>query len=276
MGDLRYRLPSRTSLAFTLSESSSGSAWLNLYRNDFGSRHSVCLVVKKYVPPTFSRIHFDTQAELLLSWEWAMHLRWTEPLASELFSAIPLLVSSALDSALSSALLTGKCLSCSHRLGTPEPPIHAKQAATSATATPTNPHHLHIRLHKLSRVPPQMHPLQFGENASSNTEKKSPVRCFLRVDQRYCPVAKVQWSNFQDKKNPTPTSLMRRYFIYMPGEKNGAVIAIGCLQVLRWMLTEDRTRSFICMPKSLHALITGLPSIKWKSHHSTSTDLARK
>lgn len=33
---------------------------------------------------------------------------------------------------------------------------------------------------------------------------------------------------------------------------------------------------FFWMPKSLHALITDLPSIKWKIHHSTSTDLAHK
>lgn len=96
------QLTSGTSLACTLSESSSGSAWLSLYRNDFGSRHSVCLVVKKYVPPTFSRIHFDapTPVELLLSaGEWAKHLRRAELDVSELFSAIPLLVSSALGSA---------------------------------------------------------------------------------------------------------------------------------------------------------------------------------
>lgn len=32
---------------------------------------------------------------------------------------------------------------------------------------------------------------------------------------------------------------------------------------------------FVCL-KPLHAFITGLPSIKWKIHHSTSTDLAHK
>lgn len=55
-----------------------------------------------------------------------------------------------------------------------------------------------------------------------------------------------------------------------------SVNAVAFIVAWLWLLTEDRTQGFICMPKSLHALITGLPSITWKIHHSTSTDLAHK
>lgn len=47
-----------SSCRLTLSESRSGSSWHRRHRKDLGSRHSVCLVLMKYVPPTFSRTHF--------------------------------------------------------------------------------------------------------------------------------------------------------------------------------------------------------------------------
>ncbi len=76
----------------TLSESRSGSAWHRRYRKDFGSLHSVCLVVRKYVPPTFRRTHLDKPPAdgcSLSPGERAGHLRALEPLGSGLFSAIP-------------------------------------------------------------------------------------------------------------------------------------------------------------------------------------------
>lgn len=83
----------------TLSESRSGSAWHKRYRNDFGSLHSVCLVVRKYVPPTFRRTHLDEPLPdgcSLSPGERAGHLRPFEPLGSGLFSAIPPLCSRCL------------------------------------------------------------------------------------------------------------------------------------------------------------------------------------
>lgn len=82
----------KSSRCNTLSESRSGSAWHRRYRNDFGSLHSVCLVVRKYVPPTFRRTHLDEPLPdgcSLSPGERAGHLRPFEPLGSGLFSAIP-------------------------------------------------------------------------------------------------------------------------------------------------------------------------------------------
>ncbi len=76
----------------TLSESRSGSAWHSRYRKDFGSLHSVCLVVRKYVPPTFRRTHLDeplADGSSLSPGERAGDLRALEPLGSGLISAIP-------------------------------------------------------------------------------------------------------------------------------------------------------------------------------------------
>ncbi len=76
----------------TLSESRSGSAWHRRYRKDFGSLHSVCLVVRKYVPPTFRRTHLDeplADGSSLSPGERAGDLRALEPLGSGLISAIP-------------------------------------------------------------------------------------------------------------------------------------------------------------------------------------------
>lgn len=49
-------------LALTLSESRSGSAWQRRKRKDLGSLQSVCRVVRKQVPPTFSRTHLPGPA----------------------------------------------------------------------------------------------------------------------------------------------------------------------------------------------------------------------
>lgn len=47
----------------TLSEPSSGPSWQqSRHRKDLGSRHSVCRVLTKYVPPTFSRTHLEAAA----------------------------------------------------------------------------------------------------------------------------------------------------------------------------------------------------------------------
>lgn len=47
----------------TLSEPSSGPSWQHRrHRKDLGSRHSVCRVLTKYVPPTFSRTHLEAAA----------------------------------------------------------------------------------------------------------------------------------------------------------------------------------------------------------------------
>lgn len=47
----------------TLSEPSSGPSWQQRrHRKDLGSRHSVCRVLTKYVPPTFSRTHLEAAA----------------------------------------------------------------------------------------------------------------------------------------------------------------------------------------------------------------------
>lgn len=44
----------------TLSEPSSGPSWQQRrHRKDLGSRHSVCRVLTKYVPPTFRRTHLE-------------------------------------------------------------------------------------------------------------------------------------------------------------------------------------------------------------------------
>lgn len=44
----------------TLSEPSSGPSWQQRrHKKDLGSRHSVCRVLTKYVPPTFSRTHLE-------------------------------------------------------------------------------------------------------------------------------------------------------------------------------------------------------------------------
>lgn len=48
--------------ALTLSESRSGSAWQRRKRKDLGSRQSVCRVVRKQVPPTFSLTHLPGPA----------------------------------------------------------------------------------------------------------------------------------------------------------------------------------------------------------------------
>lgn len=48
--------------SLTLSESRSGSAWQRRKRKDLGSLQSVCRVVRKQVPPTFSRTHLPGTA----------------------------------------------------------------------------------------------------------------------------------------------------------------------------------------------------------------------
>lgn len=45
---------------------------------------------------------------------------------------------------------------------------------------------------------------------------------------------------------------------------------------LLFFLKQGQETCHYCMPKSLHALITSLPSITWKIYHSTTTDLAHK
>lgn len=54
---------SRLRRGLTLSEPSSGPSWQQRrHRKDLGSRHSVCRVLTKYVPPTFSRTHLEAAA----------------------------------------------------------------------------------------------------------------------------------------------------------------------------------------------------------------------
>lgn len=89
-----YFFDLRRKTLLTLSESRSGSAWQSRYRNDFGSRQRVCRVVRKCVPPTFKRTHFDVPLKdvggLPLGEDRTGHLLQSCPLISQLFSAIPL------------------------------------------------------------------------------------------------------------------------------------------------------------------------------------------
>lgn len=57
-GRTRGPRPGKAGRGPTLSESRSGSAWQRRKRKLLGSLQSVCRVVRKQVPPTFSRTHF--------------------------------------------------------------------------------------------------------------------------------------------------------------------------------------------------------------------------